>query len=106
MVEALDAVNEPTVHRAAFATKAAWPEMSVVPRLRNPAAENNFGWSLGRVVMVGHTEDVTFDLKKSESKNEKTWGRASDIERTADTKALSPEFLIKKTCAWSWSAWG
>ena len=37
--------------------------------------------------MDGHTEDVTFDLKKSESKNE-IWEGASHAEGTASIKAV------------------
>lgn len=48
--------------------------------------------------MDGHTEDVTFDLKKSESKNE-IWEGASHAEGTASIKALSHECIIKKASA-------
>ena len=49
--------------------------------------------------MVGHSEDVIFDLKKSESKYEKIWRRASHAEGAASTTALRQECLIKKASA-------
>lgn len=37
--EAVDAVNSVVIHRTAPASKAVWPKMSVMPRLRNPGVK-------------------------------------------------------------------